>query len=158
MTAEQFCDALAEITGVAPDKTAKEDIFAKPLKGQGARPYVRSSLIVSTPLMRTQGRPNREQDVTTRPAEVTTLEAIELSNGQSLTELLQSGSKKLLADHPKDSPEAMCRRIFKAGLSREPNEEEMSRMRELAGESLTPEGVADVLWCVIMLPEFQLIQ
>jgi hypothetical protein len=119
---------------------------------------VRSSLLVSTPLMRTLGRPNREQVVTTRPAEVTTLEAIELSNGQSLTELLEAGSKKLLANYPEDSPEAMCRRIFKAGLAREPNKEEMSRMLELAGDSLTPEGVADVLWCVIMLPEFQLVQ
>ncbi len=158
MTAEEFCDALAAITGVAPDKTAKDDIFTKPLKKQGARPFVRSSLLVSTPLMRTLGRPNREQVVTTRPAEVTTLEAIELSNGQSLTELLEAGSKKLLADYPKDSSEAMCRRIFKAGLAREPNKEEMSRMLELAGKSLTPEGVADVLWCVTMLPEFQLVQ
>jgi hypothetical protein len=144
---------------VAPDKTAKDDIFVKLAKQHHqSRPFVRSSLLVSTPLMRTLGRPNREQVVTTRPAEVTTLEAIELSNGQSLTELLEAGSKKLLADYPKDSPEAMCRRIFKAGLAREPNKEEMSRMLELAGKSLTPEGVADVLWCVIMLPEFQLAQ
>jgi hypothetical protein len=89
---------------------------------------------------------------------VTTLEAIELSNGQALTELLEAGAKKLLADHASDSPEEMCRRVFKAGLSREPNKEEMSRMLELAGKPLTAEGVADVLWCVVMLPEFQLIQ
>ena len=43
-------------------------------------------------LMRSLGRPNREQVVTTRPAEMTTLEAIEMSNGQPLAELLQRGS------------------------------------------------------------------
>jgi hypothetical protein len=159
MTAEEFCDALSAVTGVAPDKTAKDDIFVElAKKAQGSRPFVRSSLVVSTPLMRTLGRPNRELVVTTRPADVTTLEAIELSNGQALTELLLAGAEKLLADHQDAAPEEMCGRIFKAALSREPSQEEMARMLELAGERLTTESVADVLWCVAMLPEFQLVR
>ena len=46
--------------------------------------------------MRTLGRPNREQVVTTRPAELTTLEALELSNGRPLSELLDAGAAKLI--------------------------------------------------------------
>jgi hypothetical protein len=159
MTAEEFCDALSAVTGVAPDKTAKDDIFVElAKKAQSSRPFVRSSLVVSTPLMRTLGRPNRELVVTTRPADVTTLEAIELSNGQALTELLLAGAEKLLAEHQDATPEKMCERIFKAALSREPSQEEMARMLELAGERLSTERVADVLWCVAMLPEFQLVR
>ena len=29
---------------------------------------------------------------------------------------------------------------------------------ELAGDPVTASGVADVLWCITMLPEFQLIR
>ena len=50
--------------------------------------------------MRSLGRPNREQVVTTRPAEMTTLEAIEMSNGQPLAELLRQGRRQLLARAP----------------------------------------------------------
>ena len=28
----------------------------------------------------------------------------------------------------------------------------------LAGEPLTTDGLADALWCVVMLPEFQLVR
>ena len=56
--------------------------------------------------MRSLGRPNREQVVTTRPAEMTTLEAIEMSNGQPLAELLQQGA------------EANCWRIIRIGRAK----------------------------------------
>jgi hypothetical protein len=157
MTAEQFTDALTRLTGVAADKTASDDAFVKPIATIGERPFVRASLVHSTPLMRTLGRPNREQVVTTRPAELTTLEAIALSNGQPLSELLEAGAKKL-ADSDNKSPEEICRSIVRSALSREPTDEEVTRLTELAGNPVTPEGLADALWCIVMLPEFQLIK
>ena len=36
--------------------------------------------------MRSLGRPNREQVVTTRPDQLTTLQALDLANGQILTD------------------------------------------------------------------------
>jgi mono/diheme cytochrome c family protein len=161
MTAEQFADSLAAITGVAPDKTAKDEIFIENLKangGAGQRPFIRASLVTSTPLMRTLGRPNREQVVTTRPAELTTLEAIELSNGKPLSDLLGAGAKKLLDAHKGASAEEMCRTVLRSALSRNPTEEELTRLVELADEPLSPKGLADVLWCVVMLPEFQIVR
>lgn len=159
MTAEQFCDALAAVTGVAPEKTDKEDVFAEALKASGAkRPFVRAALVVSTPLMRTLGRPSRDQVVTTRPAEVTTLEAIELSNGRPLSELLDAGAKKLLETHKGVSAEEMCRRVFEAAVSRQPTEEELKRLVELADEPLSAKALVDILWCVVMLPEFQTVR
>jgi hypothetical protein len=167
MTAEQFVDALARVTHVAPDKTVNDEAFVKPVAGQGGageRPFVRASLTLSTPLMRTLGRPNREQVVTTRPAELTTLEALELSNGRPLSELLDAGAAKLIeeaegeGDHHQASAEELCRAIIRSALSREPTEEERAMLLELAGKPVTSDGVADVLWCIAMLPEFQLVK
>jgi len=161
MTAEQFVDALAQITGVSPETTDNDKLFIEAVRAVDRaeeRTFVRASLVKSTPLMRTLGRPNREQVVTTRPAELTTLEAIELSNGRPLSDLLAAGSKKLLAEHPEMSNEEMCRTAFRSALSRNPTEEELTRLLQLAGEPLTAEGVADVLWSIVMLPEFQLVR
>jgi hypothetical protein len=43
-------------------------------------------------------------------------------------------------------------------LSREPTDEELSELVAMAGESLCVEGLADVLWTIVMLPEFQLVR
>ncbi len=48
-------------------------------------PMTRASLVKSDFLMRTLGRPNRDQIVSMRPNELTTLEAIDLANGQALS-------------------------------------------------------------------------
>jgi len=108
--------------------------------------------------MRSLGRPSRDQVVTTRPAELTTLEALELSNGEPLSDLLTAGAEKLLAGQSGLSPEEACKSIFRSAISREPTAEELTRLVGLAGTPLTREGLADVLWCVVMLPEFQLIR
>ena len=49
MTAEQFVDAFSEITGVAPQETAEDDVFVsadflQPFHGK-ERPFIRSSLV-----------------------------------------------------------------------------------------------------------------
>ena len=161
LTAEQFVDSLAAITGVAPEATENNGVFVDPIKsleGAGERPFVRSSLVQSTPLMRTLGRPNREQVVTTRPGEVTTLEALELSNGEPLSELLAAGGQKLASNLGDLSPSEISRTLVRAALSREPTDEEQSLLVEAIGEAPTPESLADALWCLVMLPEFQLVR
>lgn len=161
LTAEQFVDSLAAITGVAPEATENNGVFVDPIKsleGAGERPFVRSSLVQSTPLMRTLGRPNREQVVTTRPGEVTTLEALELSNGEPLSELLAAGGQKLASNLGDLSPSKISRTLVRAALSREPTDEEQTLLVEAIGEAPTPESLADALWCLVMLPEFQLVR
>jgi hypothetical protein len=107
--------------------------------------------------MRTLGRPNREQVTTTRPTELTTLEALELSNGAPLAELLRAGAKQLLATSGEATPDALCRVAFARALSRTATSEELERLVQLAGEPVTVDGLADVLWCIVMLPEFQIV-
>ena len=162
MTAEQFVDALWQTADIAPGQTAEDSVFLEMLyyatSGAVGRPFVRASLVESTLLMRSLGRPNREQVVTTRPAEMTTLEALEMSNGQPLSELLEQGAEHLRGEHADWSSREMCNFVFRTAMSRPPSEDELARLVALAGEPLTTEGLSDAMWCIVMLPEFQLVR
>ena len=57
---------------------------------------VRASLLKSDPMMRALGRPNRDQIVSMRPNDLTTLEAMELANGSILAKTLSAGAENLL--------------------------------------------------------------
>ncbi|MDB5387518.1 MAG: hypothetical protein JWM11_3164, partial [Planctomycetaceae bacterium] len=125
--------------------------------GQAAGLMVRASLVKSDFLMRSLGRPNRDQIVSVRPVDLTTLEAIDLSNGQILAETLERGSRKLLAKSTQ-SPLEFTQWLYRFALSREPTTEEIAIVKESLGAKLTEQGIQDVLWSVIMLPEFQLVR
>jgi mono/diheme cytochrome c family protein len=161
VTAEQFVDAIARLTGAAPDKTDDDEIFVKCVgaEGDGAgRPFVRASIVEGTLLTRTLGRPNREQVASTRPTELTTLEALELSNGEPLADLLRAGAAKMIEQHGGESSGEVCAEAFRVALSREPSDDELAELAAMAGEPLTVDGLADVLWTIVMLPEFQLVR
>jgi hypothetical protein len=108
--------------------------------------------------MRALGRPNREQIVTVRPADLTRLQALELFNSQLLTDMLAQGAESLLARHAKLQPNELITQVYRGALSRPPSNDELSTARKLLGETPAVEGMQDLLWAVIMLPEFQLIR
>jgi len=120
-------------------------------------PMVRASLVKATPLMAALGRPNRDQVVTSRPTDLTTLEAILLANEQILASELVMGGERIIAAHGPE-PDRIVDWIFAAGLSRSPTPEEAGIARGVLGAGPTAEAVADLLWSVIMLPEFQLVR
>lgn len=123
----------------------------------GPMPMVRAVLVKSTPLMAALGRPNRDQVVTSRPADLTTLEAIRLANEQSLADELAAGGKRILAARG-PAADTILEWLFAAALARRPTAAEAAAARELLGERPTPESVGDCLWAVVMLPEFQLVR
>ena len=152
LTAEELTDAIWQICGTAPTK------FDAPVKrAAGESQMVRASLLKSDLLMRTLGRPNREQIVSTRPLDLTTLEAMDLNNGGILDKRLAEGAQALLA-RAFATPSELVSYIWRAALSREPTPEELA----LAVATLGPQpevGVTqDLLWSVLMLPEFQIIR
>lgn len=118
---------------------------------------VRASLVKNNSLMRALGRPNRDQIVTSRPRELTTLEAIDLANGQTLSDAIRHGAKRRLADHG-DSSKAFMSWLCHYALAREPTADELQLAEEFLGANPTAQAVEDVLWSVFMLPEFQLIR
>jgi hypothetical protein len=155
MSAEQFVDAIWLVTGAGP--TAPDVPNVRRGASADDPPMVRASLMKNNLLMRSLGRPNREQVVTTRPAVLTTLEALDLSNGQVLAETLERGSANLLRQG-RGSVDALVEWLYRSALARTPTPGERDAARELLGDPATQQGVADLLWVVFMLPEFQLIR
>jgi hypothetical protein len=124
---------------------------------QGSQRPVRASLLKSDFLMRSLGRPNRDQIVSMRPDDLTTLEAIDLSNGTILTDTLSRGAKNLLTKKWPDS-HAFITWLYEASLCRQPTESERSALMAAMGDKITEQSIADSLWAVVMLPEFQRVR
>ena len=151
LTAEQFVDALWKITGQAPEKVAAKGA------DKSDRSFVRASLVDSSYLMRALGRPNREQIVTVRPEDLSTLQALELNNGKEFSELLAKGAGSLLERLPEANADMLIVEIYRQALSREPTPDELQQVSSLFEGPATPESVADLLWTVFLLPEFQIL-
>lgn len=129
-------------------------VLARSVSGPKVYGSVRASLTAADPLSLALGRPNREQVVTVRQSIPTTIQALELTNGETLAGLLQQGAKRLVTDGV-DGP-TLVARIFTLALSRPPTPRELKLALDLVGMQPRREGVEDLLWAVTMLPEFQL--
>ena len=79
--------------------------------------------MASDPLMTALGRPNREQVVTSRPTAATTLQALELTNGETLADWLRRGVARLLDDRPA-SADNLVVDLYRRALGRMPTIEE----------------------------------
>lgn len=137
--------------------TAALNQQAPMLLAQGATSnglMVRASLMKSDFLMRTLGRPNRDQIVSERPNELSTLEAIDLANGSLLAQNLEKGAKRLLEAQKPD----LISDLYRHALSRSPSEAEKALASEILGPKPTQQSIEDLLWSVCMLPEFQVVR
>jgi hypothetical protein len=151
MTAEQFIDAVWQITGVRPRKSAAK------LSGRNEAP-LRSSLVACDLLMRSLGRPSRDQVITTRPEELSMLEALDLTNGQMMSDYVAKGAANLKEANPSRSADETIDTLYVAALSRHPSEDELATARQIAGDPMSNDGLADLIWCLFVLPEFQLVK
>lgn len=123
----------------------------------GKHRIARASLMKSDLLMRSLGRPNREQVVTTRPSSLSTLQAIDLANGSILNDLLASGAAKM-ASRSWTSTETFVADLYRRALSREPSAQELDLCLSVLGDTPTADSIQDLLWIIVMLPEFQFVQ
>jgi hypothetical protein len=119
-------------------------------------PPVRAALMQNDFLMRSLGRPHRDQVVTTRPSQLTTLQAIGLANDEILANYLTGGARRIVAEG-KSSGE-LIDWLYLYALSREPTEEERAVLTEVVGDGKTPIAIEDLLWMVFMQPEFQIVR
>ncbi len=159
LTAEQFMDTVWMLTGTAPAKPlapAAIPVFATTVPAE--RRLVRATLVHCDDLMRSLGRPNREQVVTTRPEHLTTLQALDLLNGKTITTILASGGSNILKGNPAASPDKITELLFMQALARTPRPDERATALALLGNKPTAENIADLLGAIVMLPEFQLIR
>ena len=167
MTAEQFEDAVGQLTGRRGRAWAKN----------GDR------------LMEALGRPDRRTVTTQRLAPTSTLQSLELMNGATLHEMIygerpsssdatakqfekdklgQKDQPDIAQIEPPDfsrfadmSPEEQVRHLFQWAVSRSPSPEESAIALTLI-ESRRAEGdplpLADLVWSLAMLPEFQWVR
>ena len=169
MTAEQFVDAVNRLAGV---KSAVSDgMLNTDGRGQGgqwaasvevlgndvAEHQVRAALMDVDALQAAMGRSNREQVVTRRGSAATTLEALELTNGETLDAILREGGEHWAQRYDGQPAEDLAAGVYRAALGREPSGVELAAATELLGGEVSAEGAADLLWIVTMLPEFQLV-
>lgn len=87
LTAEQFADSIASITG---------EWRVRQTGAAGA--WAREWQVKSSALSRALGRPIRDQVTTERLDQPTTLQALELSNGSTLATSLQRGAQRMLGE------------------------------------------------------------
>lgn len=125
-------------------------------KPKDTGPVERASLVAADPLMVALGRPNREQIVTVRQEQPTTLQALELTNGHTLAMVLKRAADQLVGAGTTD-PAALITSLYRHALSRTPRPAELVAAQELVGAPAQSEGVQDLLWALTQLPEFQLI-
>jgi len=116
----------------------------------------RASLRPADPLAVALDRPNREQVATSRLTAATTLQALELTNGDTLDAKLNFAGKKLVEKAAQD-PRTWLDRTYTHLLARPPTDAERTTALSFLGEKPTPENLSDLLWSLAMLPEFQLI-
>lgn len=118
---------------------------------------VRAALLNADPLTTALGRPNREQVNTVRPTAATTLQMLELTNGPTLAELLAQGAKQLAGGAGATAGDVIGT-IYARAFGRAPTAGELATAKDVLGEKPTAQGVEDLLWAVMMLPEYQLIR
>jgi hypothetical protein len=166
LSAEQFVDAVAGLTGIeyAPPAAkpaalaeipSSKSVDGPPSEHALQRTGARAALVNADPLLIALGRSNREQVVTERAKTATTLQALELTNGTPLSALLEKGAKKWVL--PGEEPAKLVARIYRRALLRGPAPAEQTLALELLAARPAVEGIEDLLWAVVMLPEFQLI-
>jgi hypothetical protein len=110
LTAEQVADAIGAITGewnTYPARTpAPAPAATRPRTGpppsmaSTSGVYGREWRVASSSFSRALGRPIRDQVTSTRAAHASTLQALELVNGELLTQRLSRGARRMLGELP----------------------------------------------------------
>ena len=119
-------------------------------------PFARASLVKLDPFMKTLGRPVRENVATTRDDEATLLQALVLTNGEFFNDQIALGAKNWL-ERSEGNPEKLADNLYQQLFSRTPSRKEARIVRNQLGEDPTKEQVADLIWAMVLLPEFQFI-
>ena len=128
------------------------DFSFSPSKG----PFARASLVKQHPFMKALGRPTRENVTSSREEQATLLQALELTNGAFLNDVLAEGAYLWLDRYDRDSP-TIVRQLYQQLLGRAPTSKEQNLMLGLLGDQPQAEEIQDLFWSVLMSPEFQFI-
>lgn len=151
LTAEQFLDAICCVTGDWP--------AAAPISVRVDNPRVRAWRHAAPNRVAVMlGRSNREVVVSARPDRASMLEALEMVNGDVLAGYLAGGARRILASGPGTAtdPSRIVDTLTLRAYARPATAEEQAVARELLGPAGDRQaGCEDLLWLLVMNPEFQ---
>ncbi len=156
LDAEQFSDIVGGlIAPLFPDSV----MVYNPYKAKNSRKpavfFARASLVPNNSFLTALGRPNRETVSTSRESRANLLQALALTNGNRFVKVLQAGSD-CWKEKYKDNA-LMVQQIYLQALNRAPTEKEFKTAKKALDESTGTEGIEDVLWSIVLLPEFQIV-
>ncbi|MEM8966879.1 MAG: DUF1549 domain-containing protein [Bacteroidota bacterium] len=123
---------------------------------EGEQKFARASMVALDPFQKALGRPTRENVATSRDDQATLLQALELTNGEFFNNIMQEGAENMLANYGDDS-EKLVSQLYLKSFGRMPTTQEQGLMTEVIGSNPGVEEVQDLLWAVVLLPEFQFI-
>lgn len=138
LTSEQFADAVGAITGEwnthqprgaaapTPPAAAQPRSGPPPSLARTSGVYGREWRVASSSLSRALGRPIRDQIHSTRAAEASTLQALELVNGELLTHRLSRGARRMLGELPPEPLSLYNRTVAGRNASPSPFEVDVS--------------------------------
>lgn len=156
MTAEQLSDAVGNLASPLFDSA---EVKFKPYElipeAQMATSLTRASLVANNTFLTALGRPNREIVSTSRDSQASLLQALELTNGERLNTALFKGGEYWTKQYPQ--ADDLVKALFSNALLRSPTEKELEVGRQLFGETTDVKQAQDLLWSVLLLPEFQMI-
>lgn len=151
LTAEEFSDAVSSnIAPVFADSLVKYQPSKEKLHG-----FARASLVTNNSFLTALGRPNRENVSTSRDSQANLLQALEMTNGSRFNDALLKGADDWMKKY--SNTDAIVYATFDRLLYRQPTQNEFASAKQLLGKEAGKEQVADLLWAVVLLPEFQLI-
>lgn len=118
--------------------------------------FTRASLVANDDFLKAMGRPTRENIVTNRQTDATLLQALELSNGKKLNEVIARGADRWMNEYGNAQNE-MIEQLYLTAYGRYPNEDEARIAGNMLASAPNNEAVEDLLWAIVMNPEFQII-
>ena len=152
MSAEKFADAVSNVVWpVFADSMVKYNPFTKNEISYAQR----ASLVVNNSFLTALGRPNRETVSTGRESQANLLQALELTNGVRFNAALKKGAERWKGTYP--ATDQLIAEIYRKSLNRLPQEDELKIANDALGNNPSTDAVADLLWVIMLLPEFQLI-
>ncbi|MDZ4708978.1 MAG: DUF1549 domain-containing protein [Saprospiraceae bacterium] len=118
--------------------------------------FSRASLLAADPLLKALGRPTRENITSRRSEEPGLLQCIALTNDPLLHRRIQEGSLRWLEKY-RNQPDVFIDQLFLQLMVRPASKTEKNKMMKYFENNPTADSVADMIWAIIVSPEFQFI-
>lgn len=141
---------------LAAEKWAADRLIAKKLvENKSILLYPRASLVMNNSFLTALGRPNRETVSTSRESQANLLQALELTNGERFNTALKTGAENWKKKYREG--DVLIKEIYRKALGRDPQQRELAVAKKVLGPNAGTEGIQDLFWAVLLLPEFQII-